>query len=225
MSAAVRKMAVRPAPDRPARYWEGYWDRLEARMAREPEPSPARRPFQVPAWAYSAAGAALFVVFGIFLGRTVFRPQPDLPLAGMTVSTGTPPSGLPGLAAGPAASPVAISASRTLKRSRVLILAVVNSSRLDEAAFRLNLPLQKKTSADLLQETAVLKKGLGSSDRRLEKLLSDLERILLQIANLAPDAGASDIEVIRAGVEDHDLLFKINLSETTRPGGRRDLGP
>ena len=92
------------------------------------------------------------------------------------------------LEAGPSAPSIALRASRYLKRSRVLLLAVVNSDRRDEDPFRLNLPLQKKTSAELLQEAAVLKKGLRSSDRRLERLISDLEMILRQISNLTSDS-------------------------------------
>jgi hypothetical protein len=89
----------------------------------------------------------------------------------------------------------------------------------------LNLPLQKRTSEELLREAVVLKAGLGSSDRRLERLVSDLELILLQIANLPADSGVSGIEVIKAGVEDGDIFFKINLSEVRRPAERSSGGP
>jgi hypothetical protein len=73
-------------------------------------------------------------------------------------------------------------------------------------------------------EAAALKKELGGADRRLERLLSDLEIILIQIANLEPDAGGSAIEVIRAGVEDGDILFKIRLNEARRPPEKSGAG-
>ena len=226
MAAAVRKMEARPAPDRAPEFWKGYWDRLESRMALDTERSEgirARR-FSLPVWAYGAAGAVLFIAIGIFIGRTLSRP-PAGPLALVrTTSSETAPGGRLAPASGPAAPSIALRASRYLKRSRVLLLAVVNSDTRDEDPFRLNLPLQKKTSAELLQEAVVLKKELRSSDRRLERLISDLEMILRQISNLTSDSSDSDIEIIRAGVEGRDILFKINLNEVRRPAGKSGAG-
>jgi hypothetical protein len=106
----------------------------------------------------------------------------------------------------------------------VLILAVVNADPRTEDPFGLNLPLQKKTSEALVMEAAALKKELGGSDRRLERLLSDLEMILLQIANLKPEPDSGDIEVIRAGVESRDILFKIKLNEARTSTARSIAG-
>jgi hypothetical protein len=240
MAAAVRKMEARPAPDRAPQFWAQYWDRLESRMAREtgasegaaaereahPAARPGRshRPLSLPVWAYGTAGAILFIAIGIFIGRTLSRqPAGQLALV-RTTSSETAPGGRLAPASGPAAPSIALRASRYLKRSRVLLLAVVNSDPRDEDPFRLNLPLQKKASAELLQEAVVLKKGLRSSDRRLERLISDLEMILRQISNLPSDSTDSDIEIIRAGVEGRDILFKINLNEARRPTGKSGAG-
>ncbi len=217
MAAAVRKMEVRPAPDRAPEFWEGYWDRLESRMALETDVS---RPFALPMWAFGTAGAILLIAVGIFIGRTFFRPPAELPALVRT----TPSEAVTApMASG--APPLAVRASRYLKRSRMLLLAVVNANPQDEDPFRLNLPLQKRTSEELLREAVVLKAGLRSSDRRLERLVSDLELILLQIANLSTDSDVSDIEVIKAGVEDRDIFFKINLSEVHRPSEKSGAGP
>ncbi len=231
MAAAVRKMEVRPAPDRPPQFWEGYWGRLEARMGLEAEASeraragsPRPRTLSIPAWAYGLAGALLFLSLGIFIGRTVLRPGAELAPLVRTKSSGIAPGGQPALETGRVEPALAVRASRYLKRSRVLLLAVVNSDPKDEEPFRLNLPLQKRTSEELLQEAAVLKKGLGSADRRLERLISDLEMILLQIANLTSESEDAAIEIIRAGVEGRDILFKINLNEALRPAAKSSAG-
>lgn len=224
MARAVRKVDARPAPDRSPHFWEGYWDRLEARMSREAaSEDAARRPFKLPAWAYGAAGAALFLALGIFLGRTFFRPQAGMPPLARTVSPGTTPGGPAPResAVGPALD---ARASRYLKRSRTLLLAVINTDAQGDELFRLNLPLQKKTSEGLLQEAAVLKKGLGGSDPRLGRLISDLEMILLQIANLKPDPDVADISIIKAGVEGRDIFFQINLREVRRSAGKAGAG-
>jgi len=227
MAAAVRKMEARPAPDtaRAPEFWEGYWERLEARMALEesrpaPETGRIRRRPRMPVWAFGAAGAILLVSLGIFIGRTVLRPRPEIGPLVRTDSIATGPGERAALETGSVEPALAARASRYLRRSRVLLLGVINSAPMEEDPFRLNLPHQKKASEELLLEAVVLKNGFRGSDRRLERLVSDLEMILLQIANLASDPEASDIEIIRAGVESRDLLFKINLRETRLPGGR-----
>ncbi|MGE5741269.1 MAG: zf-HC2 domain-containing protein [Candidatus Aminicenantes bacterium RBG_16_66_30] len=240
MAGAVRKMEARPAPDREPEFWEGYWDRLESRMALEAAASDdaaaeteaaaagrsrrPRRAFRLPAWAFGAAGAIVLIAIGIFIGRTFFRPSAELPALVRTAPSETDPGGRLTPAAVEAA-PLAVRTSRYLKRSRMLLLAVVNADPQDGDPFRLNLPLQKRTSEELLREAVVLKAGFRGSDRRLERLVSDLELILLQIANLSTDSDASDIEVIKAGVEDRDIFFKINLSEIRRPSDKSGRGP
>jgi hypothetical protein len=224
MATAVRKMEARPAPDRPPEYWNAYWDRLEARMAHDATAARPRRAPAVRAWAYGTAGAILFLSLGIFIGRTFLRIRPELPPQAGTASTGAAPAGQPRLETGAGTAPLAVRASRYLKRSRVLLLAIVNSDPKDEDLLKLNLPLRKKASEELLLEAAALKKGLGSSDRRLERLIADLEMILLQIANLTPDSDETDIEIIKAGVEGRDILFKINLNETVHPKQKAGAG-
>jgi hypothetical protein len=222
LAATVRKLDVRPAPDAPPQFWEDYWDRLERRMDAEAEreASPAVEPFRprrvlpAPRWAYGAAGALIFLALGIFIGRTFLRPPGQLPVMTQALPPGTTPGGRTALDAGAVTPPLPIRAAHYLKRSRVLILAVVNSDLQTGDILRLNLPVQKKASEQLVVEAAALKKEIGSSDRRLERLISDLEMILLQIANLKQDAGMSDIEIIKAGVESRDILFKIKLNET-----------
>lgn len=236
MAAAIRMMEVRPAPDRPPQFWEGFWDRLEARMARDTEapagalaksgtrptgePGRARRSPSVPAWAYGIASALALVALGIFIGRTILPSRDGASPLARTTSFVT----APGRETAVVEPALAVRASRYLKRSRVLLLAVVNSDPKGEGPFKLNLPLQKKASDELLLEAAALKKGLGSSDRRLERLIADLEMILLQIANLTPDSDETDIEIIKAGVEGRDILFKINLNETARPKRKSGAG-
>ncbi len=240
MAAAVRKMEARPAPDREAEFWDGYWDRLQARMAREtviaktPQVESERGRVERPrglqglvtirSWAYAAAGALLFIALGIFLGRTVFRPSAGPATLVRTAPPEAARSGRTALRMEPAAASLSELTSRYLRRSRVVLLAFVNEDARDKDPLRLNLALQKRTSQELLAEAVVLKKGIGSSDRRLERLVSELEWVLIQIAHLRPDSDVSDIEVIKAGIESRDIIFKINLDEVRRSPGKSGGG-
>ncbi len=222
MAGAVRRIEPRPSPARSPEFWAGYWDRLESRMAREAASAAAapRRGLHRAAWAYGAAGAVLCIALGVFIGRTFFRPETGPAPLARTVSPEASLGGRP--------SPKDVSvepaldsrASRYLRRSRTLLLAVINTDTRGDEPLRLSLPLQKKASEALLQEASVIKKELGRSDSRLERLVSDLELILLQIANLKPDPSVADIEIIKSGVENRDLIFKINLREARRSTGR-----
>jgi hypothetical protein len=233
LAETVGQMSARPAPDREADFWAGYWDGLERRLARESVRSEAgkakteakapvsairpSRAFPIRRWVYTAAGAAVFLSVGIFLGRTFFRPSPDLGPASRGAGEG------PSFVA-PAEPSLGVRASRYVRRSKVILLALVNSDPGTEEFFSLGLPLQKKTSQELVLEAAALKKELRSSDRRLERLVSDLEMILLQIANLKPQADSSAVEVIKAGIESRDIFFKIDLSEVRRATGDEEAG-
>ena len=232
LAETVRQMSARPAPDREPEFWESYWDRLGRRMELETEGGegtkggakarPAeglikRRPaFSVPRWGLGAAGAAFFLALGIFLGRSFFGPRADLSPAALVTSTETSPPGQLGLWSGRVEPQLALRASRYLRRSRVILLAVVNADPSVGDFFSLSLPLQKKSSEELAQEAAGLKKELRRSDPRLERLVSELELILLQIANLKPQTDVSAVEVIKAGIESRDIFFKIDLSEVRR---------
>ena len=76
-------------------------------------------------------------------------------------------------------------------------------------------------------EAATLKEELDDPrQRRLRELVSDLELILMQIANLEADGDMGAVEFIRSSVNEKDVLLKINL-EQLRIGedvGRRRPG-
>jgi hypothetical protein len=81
----------------------------------------------------------------------------------------------------------------------------------------LNLPRQKEMSRELVNEASVLRGDLkAAKERRLERLIGELEMILVQLANLKAEADLPSIEIIKAGAELKDVLFKINLSEMRR---------
>jgi hypothetical protein len=102
----------------------------------------------------------------------------------------------------------------------VLLLAVINFDRETGDLYGLNPSLQKETSVALVREGAVLRKELRRENPRLERLVSELELILLQIANLKAEGDLSEVELIRTGLEQKDILFRINLSELRRSSGK-----
>ncbi len=206
----------RPEPD-PA-FWEGYWGRLENRMHREKVlyqkagakfPRFSFRHFRLPRWAFQAAAAAFLVVVGIVIGRVLLAPAaPGAP------ATTASRAGLPN----EAALELASRTESYVQRSKLVLLAIVNFDVSSEDPYVLDLPYKQEVSKELVQEAAWLKQGLDSArQRRLRELVSDLEAVLLQIANLESDGDVSAIELVQTGVQGRGIFLKMHLAEVNRP--------
>jgi hypothetical protein len=51
-------------------------------------------------------------------------------------------------------------------------------------------------------------------DDRSVRLLSDLQKIQIELANLDASYSAPEVELIRHGIRRENLLFKVRVSET-----------
>ncbi len=212
-----KKVRVEPEPA----FWDGYWARLYDRMEKEevlhPKIETKRKPFfpslnLIPRWAFQAVTAVVLVVLGIFIGREVFPPygagtgskiQKDQPT--LIDSKGGP-------------GPELILRTRNfIERSKVILLAISNFDPETEDPFVLNLPYQQEVSKELVQQAGWIKKELaGLRQRRLRELITDLEVILLQVANLESEPDISAIELVKNGVKIRGVLFKIQLTDIRR---------
>jgi hypothetical protein len=83
-----------------------------------------------------------------------------------------------------------------------------------EDSYVLNLPYQQRISRELLRQAGGLKSQLHDLDQgQLTDLISDLEIILIQVANLDSDSDLSAIELVKNGVKIRGILFKIQLTD------------
>jgi len=150
-----------------------------------------------PAWTVSVA-AVLLLSFGIVIGQRMIRQ----PLSTEQLNTGLS-----------AAERILLNerAINYLERSKVLLLGIVNSSSLEPASGLLK---EQQVSRMLVSEAAELKNSLSDADeQRMKQLITDLEVILLQIANLEEEKGFPAVEIVRSGVERRGILLKINLEQ------------
>jgi hypothetical protein len=101
-----------------------------------------------------------------------------------------------------------------IQRSKLIVLAIANFDPENQDPYALNLPYQQQVSKELVQEASWLKEELTDRrQRRLQELVSDLEVILLQIANLEEESDMSAIELVQDGVKSRGILFKIHLAQ------------
>jgi len=201
MEKTLSVMSRRTRTGPSVEFWSGYWDQLEQRMARDRK-SAQMRTWQ--RWAYRAAAVILLIGAGIILGRmSRMLPGPEQTVANApTIQVPVQQAKLQ---------------RRTqdfLGRSEILLLGIVHfdPSKQDQAA--IDIPRQKQISKDLIQEASYLKKELSNNkDGRLEKLVGDLQLILVQIANLEEKEDLPEIEIVKGGVDRKGLLLKINLEQ------------
>jgi len=207
-------------PDPGQEFWDGYWDRLQARMAAETEAvktlpgsdiRPVRRRLSFLRLLAIPSAAAALLVAGILIGRFGTR------------STPAPRENVSALKA----SDLDIRANQYLDRSKRILLALVNYGPETGDSFGLDLPGQKKASRSLVQSAAVLRSDLSKAkERRLENLVGALQTILMQIANLESENDLDAVRIVRAGMEGRDILFQINMAEMRGPaGGRGGMTP
>ena len=214
MKATLSTIGQRQKKEVPDGFWENYLPNLENRMKQENSAKPISRVISWRqnlntkyAWAIRLAAAIAFVSIGIFIGK-YFQNEPT-PITGINKTQG--------VEIVPATAAADERAMRYLKRSQVLLLGLVNYEPEQNQAYVPNLDRKKEISRELIQEAGLIKQDLNTPEqRRLKELVSDLEVILVQIANLEEKNDLPQIELVKNGVDRKGILLKINLEEMRR---------
>ncbi|MGZ7046405.1 MAG: zf-HC2 domain-containing protein, partial [Candidatus Aminicenantales bacterium] len=227
LGATLRVMDKKRTPDPGPEFWAGYWDRLAARMDREGAAGPARPPRTaragrfftlLPRWSYRlAAGAALLVV-GILIGRWLLSPPGTVsPLQiGPATSSAVPVSNDP-----------AVRARQYIERSQILLLGLVNFDPKTEDIYALDLPRKKEISREMVAQAADIRDSLTDPrQKRLRELVSDLQVIMMQIANLGAGKDLEGVDIVRQGIEQKGIFLKIDLTRMAlNARGPREASP
>ncbi len=202
-------MDGREHPELPDAYWKQYDDSLQKRMANAKPENVRWHSFgKIPGWVLKAVAAFILIGVGVLIGRYYMTPttQPRI------VETRPTPATVQRVSMDP-------ETKRFLDRSQVLLIGVVNLEPDADGNYSEDLSAQKRVSRDLIREASVVKTNLkGPDKRRLNELVSDLELIMLQIANLETENDQPEIEMVKSGVDRKGVLFKINLEQMRMSG-------
>ncbi len=215
MKSTLNLMDNVERPEPKPEFWQNYWrnleDRLEdARPARTIIPGWKLRISQLfesrPRLAIQLAGGFALLLIGILIGKNIFTT--DIPQGTLSLSELNEYKTVVAKAA------INQRADRFLQRSKLLLLGLVNLDDSSEEPLAINFAHQRQISQQLIEETSVLKDDLGQSDQiRLRELISDLELVLLQIANLEVDKDLPAIELVKSTASSRSILLRINLEE------------
>jgi len=195
MSATLDLMSRRELTDPGEQFWKGYYERLERKM--EPVKPEVR---VVRPWMLQVAAAVVLLLTGFLIGRSYLgQKEPGWELVHKTPSQRVP------------VQTADYRAQQFLDRSQVLLLGLVD---LDSGASDSSSISRKRLSNDLVLQADSLQEELKDpKHRRLRELVSELEIILLQIANPEKENDLKEIEMVKGGVDRKGILLKINLEQ------------
>jgi hypothetical protein len=226
-----------PAGERSQEFWETFAYRLERRISSRPAPrwQSAYRSFLDSVLSFAVmrkgqialagvASALAVLAFALFLrpqaNRTPVLPsqaqvsaepspqpatRPDVP---ETKGIAVPKETIP---ASPSSRFVDNRVSDYFRKSKILLIGISNLRNDPETIP--DLRTEGRVSRDLVKEARYLRND-RKLDPRARALIEELNRVLIQLASLAERSDASGIEIVRGGIRQENLLFKIRMAET-----------
>jgi hypothetical protein len=233
MQSTLGVMEKRERPDPGQAYWDGYWNRLSARMENAEAERRSRnwlaRLFpglssQGVRWAYRGALAVVLIAFGAVLGRMVLpgsdpgsQGTPGIGIVEAPLENGSPADA--GVTPGTPTPTIQMASAEAcahqyIDDTQVLLLGLVNYHPGTESEYIADWSAQKMRSRELINQAGSIKGDLKDpKQRRLRELVTELEFILLQIATLETTGDLESVEMIKSSVKDRGVLLKINLEK------------
>ncbi|MEW6509954.1 MAG: zf-HC2 domain-containing protein [Bacteroidota bacterium] len=108
-----------------------------------------------------------------------------------------------------------------IKRSKVLLIGLTNMNTAEGSP--LDLSVERRQSRALVHEARYLRNQ--PLDARSAELVGDLEKILIELANLEEEHDLPNVELIRSGIRRENLLFKIRMAENLLESGVTERRP
>lgn len=192
-----------PSADLPPEYWISYLERIGESTGQKfhQVPRPSLREWLVAAlwpnrrWAVAASGLAVFLgIVALFWRPWIAAPVPLTPLNTVAVD--------------PTPDPV----SHYLRRSKTLLVGLENMA--PAAGGSIDVSPERDLSHKLLRDARRLREE--PLDPGSARAMDDLEKILIEVANLDRRARPGDLDLIRNGMRQRNVLFKVRVAEQVR---------
>ncbi|MFC1583675.1 anti-sigma factor family protein [Candidatus Neomarinimicrobiota bacterium] len=211
LSWTLKVMDHRQIPAIDTDYWQNYWARLSDRL---PEKTPRvfwpdwrswfppvafpGRPALIPLIA-----ALLLIATGIFIGRTTLLHGPG-PGAAIQATVFDPSL----------ISEFNELASSYLERSKMVLMGLDNFDPRSDDPAALNVSRHRDLSQELLHQGRMLRNHqVAAADPRLQILIDEIERVLLQVANSSGEDPMWTVRMAQEGIDKNSILLRITLEE------------
>lgn len=201
----VRPLSGKPSEQRSEAYWHNFAVSVRQRVEQGPKKT-----------------AATNLMWNRIESFLKYRPQRALALASglavlVALITMTPigtereeQSAM--FAEGPPAGeamPVNAELTHYFRKSKILLVGLTNMTPPDGQT--VDFRAESQTARELIQQARVLENQ--DIDNRSQQLIWALEKILIELANMEDRANLPDVELIRTGIRQENMLFKIRMAE------------
>ncbi len=196
-----------PEQARPPEYWARFAEGVEQRIrAAEAGRNAVRRPVEIfrpvfhpwrrPALA-ALGGALAVVVVAVLLWRPA-QPPPRSPVLTEANLSGDEPRA------------TSARMEQYLRKSKILLIGLTNAR--PEDGPNLDLSTEREASKQLIHEARYLESQ--PIDPRAARLIDRLNKILIELANMKEQGNLPDVEILRGGIHQENLLFRIRMAES-----------
>ncbi|MDL1893365.1 hypothetical protein FBQ87_10830 [Sphingobacteriales bacterium CHB3] len=152
-----------------------------------------------PAYVYSAGAALAVMGIAVFF----FRPQFEAPIHVAEKEDMSEEARII-----PTANESHQRISDYFRKSKTLLVGIANMRTEDEP--NIDLSDERSVSRSLVHEARLLQQQ--PLDGRSARLIRDLEKIMIELANLEETNDLPNVELIRSGIRQENLLFKIRMA-------------
>ncbi|MDH3252671.1 MAG: anti-sigma factor [Ignavibacteria bacterium] len=209
---AAQLIRAVPGEEPPDEFWDALLAKVEHRIRTE-EPKPVRQHFSLSGWIDS-----LFIVrrpvlaFALVLAVCVIAA---LAVWVITFPAHVPPGDV-ALDQPAPSQDLHVRTDQYLRRSQALLVGLANMKASDDRP--VDLAVEREVSRALIHEARSLK--LEHLDPFSAQVVYQLEPILVELANTHGDDSRTAIHLIRQGIFERNLLFKIRIAEVVRDSTR-----
>jgi hypothetical protein len=196
---------VRPSDRLPDAYWDTFAHSVERRIERGVPKRAGRSliPGQIELlllgnrrWALASGAAA------VAIGLLMLWQQPGTPPADPRTPVRNP---LPSSTTGQRMD-------RVFRRGKALLVGLDNLRPV--AGGTVDLSAERRASRELVEETRALRDV--PMNPRSAMVVRDLERLLIELANTDTRASLPDVDIIRNGMRQENILFRLRMAEGSR---------
>jgi hypothetical protein len=205
---SIRIISVRPekpSDERSPEFWARFVETVEQRTESEKTRPAELNPIWDEIWSMitfrrslvlGAVGVAAVAVIALFVWTSVpgihVDEQPVMVVGGVKADS------------------VRLELANYFRTSKILLVGISNISL--ERGEHIDLSAEKQAARKLVQQARYLDNRVA--DERSHQLIKALERILLELANMEQKADLPDVEIVRSGIHQENMLFKIRMAES-----------
>ncbi|HUR37276.1 MAG TPA: hypothetical protein VM009_05635 [Terriglobales bacterium] len=201
--AAVETTAV---PERGEEYGAQVWQQVRYRLPEKRE-AEGWRAFFRPQRLVFAGGLAAIILAAFLAGRFTQQPGP-----GTNVATGSTVAQKERV--------LLVAVGNHLESSQMVLIELVNS----DAKGKVDISSEQERVRELLSANQLYRQtAQKSADPAVNQLLSELERVLVEIANGPSEMDAKQLDVLRKQIQSQGILLKVRVigdkvRQKERPG-------